>query len=84
MSPQLTLTHLHGPLISKAWADDTSTVFVLSGGDDFLLHVAVQDLDHLHAFLLDRLTKRREIAGFRTSVIFEQVRETAPIRLPDP
>ncbi len=59
------------------------SVFVLGGGDDFLLHVAVQDLDHLHAFLLDRLSKRREIAGFRTSVIFQQVHDTAPSRLPD-
>ncbi|GAA4198421.1 Lrp/AsnC family transcriptional regulator [Streptosporangium oxazolinicum] len=59
------------------------SVFVLAGGDDFLLHVAVQDLDHLHAFLLDRLSKRREIAGFRTSVIFQQAHDTAPARLPD-
>lgn len=59
------------------------SVFVLGGGDDFLLHVAVQDLDHLHAFLLDRLSKRREIAGFRTSVIFQQVHDAAPTRLPD-
>lgn len=59
------------------------SVFVLSGGDDFLLHVAVQDLDHLHAFLLDRLSKRQEIAGFRTSVIFQQVHNAAPTRLPD-
>src|SRR3569833_1573556 len=57
-------------------------VFVLGGGDDFLLHVAVQDLDHLHAFLLDRLSKRREISGFRTSVIFQQVHAAAPARLP--
>ncbi|WP_049563256.1 Lrp/AsnC family transcriptional regulator [Nonomuraea sp. SBT364] len=60
------------------------SVFVLAGGDDFLLHVAVQDLDHLHAFLLDRLSKRREIAGFRTSVIFQQVRNAVPARLPTP
>lgn len=59
------------------------SVFVLAGGDDFLLHVAVQDLDHLHAFLLDQLSKRREIAGFRTSVIFQQAHDTAPARLPD-
>jgi DNA-binding Lrp family transcriptional regulator len=59
------------------------SVFVLGGGDDFLLHVAVQDLDHLHAFLLDRLSKRREISGFRTSVIFQQVHDAAPARLPD-
>ncbi|HEY7486631.1 MAG TPA: Lrp/AsnC family transcriptional regulator [Streptosporangiaceae bacterium] len=60
------------------------SVFVLSGGDDFVVHVAVQDLDHLHAFLLDRLTARREITGFRTSVIFERVRNTSLVRLPDP
>ncbi|MEV4224692.1 MULTISPECIES: Lrp/AsnC family transcriptional regulator [Nonomuraea] len=60
------------------------SVFVLAGGDDFLLHVAVQDLDHLHAFLLDRLSKRREIAGFRTSVIFQQVHNAVPERLPAP
>jgi DNA-binding Lrp family transcriptional regulator len=60
------------------------SVFVLAGGDDFLLHVAVQDLDHLHAFLLDRLSQRREISGFRTSVIFQQVHTTSPARLPDP
>ncbi|MEU6587635.1 Lrp/AsnC family transcriptional regulator [Streptomyces sp. NPDC046881] len=57
-------------------------VFVLSGGDDFLLHVAVQDLDRLHAFLTDRLSKRGEVTGFRTSVVFQQVSNTAPSRLP--
>jgi len=53
-----------------------------SGGDDFLLPVAVQDLDHLHAFLLDRLSKRGEIIGFRTSVIYQRVHNTALTRLP--
>lgn len=59
------------------------SVFVISGGDDFVLHVAVQDLDSLHAFLIDRLSKRREITGFRTSMIFQQVGTTAPGRLPE-
>ncbi|EST35702.1 Lrp/AsnC family transcriptional regulator [Streptomyces roseochromogenus] len=57
-------------------------VFVLSGGDDFVLHVAVQDLDRLHAFLVDRLSKRAEITGFRTSMIFQQVSNTTPLSLP--
>jgi DNA-binding Lrp family transcriptional regulator len=60
------------------------SVFVLSGGDDFVVHVAVQDLDHLHSFLLDKLSSRREITGFRTSMIFERVRNTQLSRLPDP
>lgn len=50
--------------------------FVLAGQDDFVLHVAVQDLDHLHAFLIDRLSKRKEVAGFRTSVVYRHARRT--------
>ncbi|MBO2447228.1 Lrp/AsnC family transcriptional regulator [Actinomadura barringtoniae] len=57
------------------------SIFVLSGGDDFQLHVGVQDLDHLHAFLLDRLSKRKEIAGFRTSVIFQEMSKPTLSRL---
>ena len=69
---------------SASGLPEVLSVFVLAGGDDFLLHVAVQDLDHLHGFLIDRLSQRREIAGFRTSVIFQQVHTTAPSRLPEP
>lgn len=46
-------------------------VFVLAGGDDFVVHVAVRDVEHLQAFLLDRFSRRREIVGFRTSVVFQ-------------
>lgn len=60
------------------------SVFVVAGGDDLVLHVGVQDLDHLHAFLLDGLSKRKEIAGFRTSVIFQHVHNTVLGRLDDP
>lgn len=49
------------------------SVFVVTGGDDFLVHVAVQDVDHLHAFLMDRFSTRREIIGFRASVIYQHV-----------
>ncbi|GAA2455334.1 Lrp/AsnC family transcriptional regulator [Actinomadura vinacea] len=57
------------------------SVFVVAGGDDLVLHVGVPDLDRLHAFLLDRLSKRKEIVGFRTSVIFQHVHNTALSRL---
>ncbi|MET9594361.1 Lrp/AsnC family transcriptional regulator [Streptomyces sp. NPDC006516] len=46
------------------------SVFVLTGTDDFLVHVAVRDTDHLHAVVLDKLTKRPELADVRTSVIY--------------
>jgi DNA-binding Lrp family transcriptional regulator len=49
-------------------------IFVLTGGDDFLVHVAVPDIDHLHAFLMDRFTRRKEIVSFRTSVVYQHLR----------
>ena len=49
-------------------------VFVVAGGDDFLLHVAVPDTDALYAFVIDRLTERAEVADVRTSVVYEHIR----------
>jgi DNA-binding Lrp family transcriptional regulator len=53
---------------------DGRDVFVVSRGDDFLLHVAVPDTDALYAFVIDRLTERREVADVRTSVVYEHIR----------
>ena len=49
---------------------ETLSVFVMSGGDDFLIHVAVRDNEQLSDFVLDRLAQRREITDVRTSIIF--------------
>jgi DNA-binding Lrp family transcriptional regulator len=59
------------------------SVFVVAGGDDFLVHVAVQDLERLHAFLVDRLSRRREIVSYRSSVIYQQAHNTVLAALPD-
>jgi DNA-binding Lrp family transcriptional regulator len=61
----------------RDWAGqlpETVGVFVVSGGDDFLLHVAVPDTDALYAFVIDRLTERAEVADVRTSVVYEHIR----------
>jgi len=50
------------------------SVFVVAGGDDFLVHVAVPGVDALHSFLMDKFSQRREIVGFRSSVIYEHAR----------
>ena len=50
------------------------SIFVVAGADDFLVHVAVPSVDALHAFLMDRFSKRREIIGFRSSVIYQHAR----------
>lgn len=49
-------------------------VFVVSGAQDFLLHVAVRDTDALYAFVIDKLTERPEIADVNTSVVYEHIR----------
>jgi DNA-binding Lrp family transcriptional regulator len=61
----------------RDWVRDlpeTVGVFVVSGGDDFLIHVAVPHTDSLHAFVIDRLTERPEVADVRTSVVYEHLR----------
>lgn len=68
----------------RSWAitlPETVGVFVVSGDEDFLLHVAVADNDALYAFVIDRLTERDEVADVRTSVVYEHVR--AQVILPD-
>jgi DNA-binding Lrp family transcriptional regulator len=55
---------------------ETIGVFVVSGGEDFLIHVAVQDNQDLYAFVIDRLTERPEVADVRTSVVYEHLHKT--------
>lgn len=66
---------LSRPLIERFHDDalampEVMAVFVLAGGDDFLLHVGVGDVPTLHSFLVDKLSSRKEIVQFRSSVIF--------------
>lgn len=58
------------------------SVYTMAGSDDFLVHVTAQDIDHLHAFLLDQFTDRREIVSFRTSIIYQHL--TNPVLDPLP
>jgi DNA-binding Lrp family transcriptional regulator len=61
----------------RDWASglpDTVGLFVVTGSEDFLLHIAVEDNDHLYAFVIDQLTARPEVADVRTSVIYEHLR----------
>lgn len=62
----------------RNWASDlpeTIGVFVVSGSQDFLVHVAVPDNDSLYAFVIDRLTERDEVADVQTSVVYEHIRK---------
>ncbi|MGD8195762.1 Lrp/AsnC family transcriptional regulator [Herbiconiux sp. P18] len=60
----------------RSWVSglpETIGVFVTSGTEDFLVHVAVPDNEALYAFVIDRLTERPEVADVRTSVVYEHV-----------
>lgn len=43
----------------------------VAGANDFQVHVAVRDSDHLRDFALDAFTRRAEVAHIETSLIFE-------------
>jgi DNA-binding Lrp family transcriptional regulator len=61
----------------RDWAarqPETLGVFVVTGDEDFLLHVAVADNQDLYAFVIDHLTQRPEVADVRTSVVYEHIR----------
>jgi DNA-binding Lrp family transcriptional regulator len=55
------------------------SVFHVSGGDDYLLHVAVADSDALRDFVLEHLTGHPAVGHTETSLIFEQLRGTTSV-----
>jgi DNA-binding Lrp family transcriptional regulator len=61
----------------RDWAaslPETIGLFVVTGYEDFLLHVAVPANQDLYTFVIDRLTQRPEVADVRTSVVYEHIR----------
>jgi DNA-binding Lrp family transcriptional regulator len=51
--------------------DEVRSVFHVAGGDDFLVHVAVRDSDHLRDLALDSFTNRSEVDHIQTRLIFQ-------------
>jgi len=50
---------------------EVRSVFHVTGGDDFLVHVAVRDSSHLRDLALDSFTTRPEVDHIQTRLIFE-------------
>jgi DNA-binding Lrp family transcriptional regulator len=55
---------------------DILGLYVTTGTEDFILHVAVPDNASLYAFVIDKLTARPEVADVRTSIVYEHLRNT--------
>jgi DNA-binding Lrp family transcriptional regulator len=49
-------------------------VYHVAGADDFLIHVAVRDVEHLRNLTLDAFTALEEVGHVETSLIFEHTR----------
>ncbi len=48
-------------------------LYHMAGADDFLIHVAVRDPEHLREMAMTAFTTREEVAHLQTSLIFEHV-----------
>ncbi len=46
-------------------------VYQVAGADDFLIHLAVRDADHMHDVVLDGLSTRPEVGHIETALIFK-------------
>lgn len=53
---------------------ETVAMYHVAGADDFLVHVAARDSDHLRELLLQAFTERPEVAHVETRLIFGQAR----------
>ena len=70
LRPQ-TRTVMHGFRDFALTLPETRDVYITTGFEDVLVHVAVASTVALQDFVLDSLTKRKEVADVRTAVVFE-------------
>lgn len=55
-------------------APETLSVDTVAGIDDFIVEVAVPDVDGLRTFVLDVITSRADVADSQTALVFEHHR----------
>ncbi len=60
--------------------EEVLALFHVTGRQDFVLHVAVRDTEHLRDLAMDAFTSRAEVAQLETSLVFTMERKAV---LPD-
>jgi DNA-binding Lrp family transcriptional regulator len=53
------------------------SVYHVAGQEDFVIHVAVRDANHLRNLTLDGFTTRAEVARLNTALVYEHIADTA-------
>lgn len=56
-------------------------LFFLGGVEDFILHLAARDADHVRDFVMEHLSAHPAVSSTRTSIVFNHHRN--PVRLPE-
>jgi len=59
------------------------SVYLTEGTEDFLMHVAARDADHLRELVAGNLTRRPEVEKMQTSILFEHYRSPVGLRYLD-
>ena len=54
-----------------ATLEETVAAYHVGGANDFLVHVAVRDADHLRTLVLESFSTRPEVVHIETSLVFE-------------
>ena len=67
----------------NAWPE-VASCHALTGDMDYLLHVAVADLDHFSRFLLDKLLAQEGVADVNSSFVLRTVKAFRGLPLPAP
>lgn len=62
--------------------DEVVACHALTGDMDYLLHIAVRDLDHFSRFLLDRLLNQSGVADVNSSFVLRTVKAFRGLPLP--
>jgi DNA-binding Lrp family transcriptional regulator len=57
-------------------APETVAIDTVTGTDDFIVEVAVPDVERLRTFVLERITSRTDVADTRTALVYEHHRRS--------
>jgi DNA-binding Lrp family transcriptional regulator len=56
-------------------SEETLSVATVAGNDDFIVEVAVADVEHLRSFLLDHVTNQPNVTDTNTALVFDYRRK---------
>ena len=59
---------------SAASLEEVVEIFHVAGRNDLLLHVAVRDVEHMRALVMEELSSRPEVAQIESAIVYAHER----------